>query len=94
MISKGKDWAQSGVVTLTESSDNETETSWTTMSVHVHTSGGGDPLQVIQGLADTVELFDTKIRVTVSRARKRGKTWDEIGQALGISRQAAWERFS
>jgi hypothetical protein len=27
-------------------------------------------------------------------ARGEGSTWDEIGEALGVSRQAAWERFA
>lgn len=30
----------------------------------------------------------------VRLARGRGLSWTEIGQALGVSRQAAWERFS
>ena len=39
--------------------------------------------QVGSFLADWVQL-----------ARDRGLSWTEIGQALGVSRQAAWERFS
>ncbi len=27
-------------------------------------------------------------------ARERNLSWAEIGQALGVSRQAAWERFA
>jgi hypothetical protein len=30
----------------------------------------------------------------VDTLRKRYVTWAEIGKALGVSRQAAWERFS
>jgi ATP-dependent Clp protease ATP-binding subunit ClpX len=30
----------------------------------------------------------------VDTLRKREVAWSEIGKALGISRQAAWERFS
>jgi hypothetical protein len=26
--------------------------------------------------------------------RRRGLNWEAIGKALGVSRQAAWERFS
>jgi AhpD family alkylhydroperoxidase len=29
----------------------------------------------------------------VDELRKRGVSWEKIGQALGVSRQAAWERF-
>jgi hypothetical protein len=30
----------------------------------------------------------------VQRARALGATWARIGEALGITRQSAWERFS
>lgn len=35
---------------------------------------------------------DLKAKIDILRARK--VSWTEIGAALGISRQAAWERFS
>jgi hypothetical protein len=31
---------------------------------------------------------------SVQAARKAGYSWSDIGEAMGISRQAAWERFS
>lgn len=31
---------------------------------------------------------------TVQALRAEGKTWDEIGRAIGISRQSAHERFN
>jgi hypothetical protein len=31
---------------------------------------------------------------SVQAAREAGHTWSDIGRALGVSRQAAWERFS
>ena len=34
------------------------------------------------------------LRDWVGLARERGLSWTDIGAALGISRQAAWERFS
>lgn len=33
------------------------------------------------------------LRAKVAILRERGVTWTAIGAALGISRQAAWERF-
>ena len=30
----------------------------------------------------------------VGEARRRGSSWADIGEALGMSRQSAWERFS
>jgi ATP-dependent Clp protease ATP-binding subunit ClpX len=36
------------------------------------------------------EILQTQIDIL----RKREVSWSQIGDALGISRQAAWERFS
>lgn len=32
-------------------------------------------------------------RTTVEAARAEGKSWAAIGEALGTSKQAAWERY-
>ena len=37
---------------------------------------------------------DRDLAAWVTRARTLGATWGQIGQALDITRQAAWERFS
>jgi ATP-dependent protease Clp ATPase subunit len=34
------------------------------------------------------------IQEAVSTLRQRGTTWAKIGEALGVSRQSAWERYS
>lgn len=34
------------------------------------------------------------VRGAVVELRRRGMSWAQIGHALGISRQSAWERFS
>ncbi len=34
------------------------------------------------------------LTVWVRQARERGITWTRIGEALGMTRQSAWERFS
>ncbi|MFF5262568.1 hypothetical protein ACFY4C_26835 [Actinomadura viridis] len=38
--------------------------------------------------------LEVELRVWVRELRRRGVTWARIGQALGITRQSAWERFS
>ena len=43
------------------------------------------------GLARALEKLQREL---VGRARAAGETWTEIGASLGISKQAAWERFS
>jgi len=42
----------------------------------------------------TVEAVRDVLQIQVDVLRKRGMSWTQIGEALGISRQAAWERFS
>jgi ATP-dependent protease Clp ATPase subunit len=41
-----------------------------------------------------VELTREVLQQHVELLRKRGVSWAAIGEALGISRQAAWERFA
>ena len=68
-------------------------------------SGDGRKLQLIgdweaaplDGLCESAGLtraVEKHQRHLVGRARDTGRTWTEIGTALGISKQAAWERFS
>ncbi len=42
----------------------------------------------------TVEATRSVLQTQVDTLRRRGVTWADIGTALGVSRQAAWERFS
>ena len=53
-----------------------------------------DPLKLLTGLREGSRNLDRWQRKAVKAARKQGMTWDEIGTACGVSRQAAWERFS
>ena len=38
--------------------------------------------------------IDDDLRGWVGEARNRGMSWDRIGEALGMRRQSAWERFA
>lgn len=42
----------------------------------------------------TLEQVRAQMQATVNILRGRGVSWAVIGKALGVSRQAAWERFS
>jgi len=42
----------------------------------------------------TVEATRAVLQAQIEELRRREISWDAIGRALGISRQAAWERFS
>ena len=43
--------------------------------------------------AGRVEAADAGLRGLVDLLRQREVSWAKIGEALGVSRQAAWERF-
>ncbi len=45
-------------------------------------------------VAATAAQVDRYLRLHVGRIRDRHLSYAEIGKALGVSRQAAWERFS
>jgi hypothetical protein len=53
-----------------------------------------DPLILLTGLAAAAQEVDNKLTELVRFCRTEGKTWTMIGEALGMSKQAAWERFS
>lgn len=52
------------------------------------------PIQALDRLAFARELLDNVEDDIVLIARGAGSSWADIGQALGMTRQAAWERFS
>lgn len=44
--------------------------------------------------AEEIVAAKGRLQLAVSRARRAGCSWAEIGNTLGISRQAAFERFN
>lgn len=42
---------------------------------------------------DALELFDSEMLDVVTRARAEGATWDEVGDAVGLSRQGAQQHY-
>ncbi len=49
---------------------------------------------VVSGIREGTREMDRWQRKAVKAARKQGLSWEQIGAACGVSRQAAWERFS
>jgi hypothetical protein len=45
-------------------------------------------------IAAVSEQVEQQLTRWVRQARSRGITWARIGEALGMTRQSAWERFS
>ncbi|MGO9673034.1 MAG: ClpX C4-type zinc finger protein [Methylocella sp.] len=51
-------------------------------------------LGALKPSAATVDGMRAVLQSQVETLRRRGVSWEAIGTALGVSRQAAWERFS
>lgn len=52
-----------------------------------------DELRSILEMQRIAEEAHINFLESVSAAKKAGVTWQQIGDIMGISRQAAWERF-
>jgi transcriptional regulator with PAS, ATPase and Fis domain len=57
------------------------------------TVGGADRLEALRGARDLKEALAEYEARLARDALANGETWETIGTALGISRQAAWERL-
>ena len=56
-----------------------------------------DDDELLDALKPAVAVVDGSrvvLQAHVDALRQRGVSWDAIGKALGVSRQAAWDRFS
>jgi ATP-dependent protease Clp ATPase subunit len=51
-------------------------------------------LAALPKVAAASAQVDAQLTIAVRSARARGMTWTKIGDALGTTRQSAWERFS
>lgn len=53
-----------------------------------------DLLSRLPDVAEAGEQVERHLRTWVDAARQRGLSWASIGEALGMTRQSAWERFT
>jgi DNA-directed RNA polymerase specialized sigma24 family protein len=53
-----------------------------------------DALGGAAGVSSAIAELQSRLGELVRQARADGYTWTQIGAALGMSKQAAWERFS
>jgi hypothetical protein len=51
-------------------------------------------LERLQPIEDTIQGRGNQLQQVVEILRSREVSWAQIGAALGMSRQSAWERFS
>jgi len=52
-----------------------------------------DDLQQVAAAAEAVQADEAALREAVHRARSHGRSWNQLAVALGVSRQAARQRF-
>ena len=52
-----------------------------------------EPLQAVAVIRSLARVVEEGLRQAVQRARQAGHTWAEIGDLLGTTRQAAFQRF-
>jgi hypothetical protein len=74
--------------------DMEPDGSLVSVTLTIQDEWKSDPLRVIAGIREGNRTLEKWQRKAVRVAREQGQTWDEIGKACGVSRQAAWERFN
>jgi hypothetical protein len=60
---------------------------------HLLSEESVSPLDAIAFIQGAVNEMAEGMQVAVRRAREGGGTWADVGQVLGISRQAAFQRF-
>jgi hypothetical protein len=53
-----------------------------------------DDLQQVAAASEAVRVDEARLRRAVEFARGTGRSWNQIGVALGVSRQAARQRFA
>jgi len=51
-------------------------------------------LEYLGSIEQTVQGNGNQLQTVVELLRSRKISWAQIGAALGISRQSAWERFT
>ena len=53
-----------------------------------------EPLDGLREACRVTAALDKLTRESVRRARAAGHSWTQIGEALGVTKQTAWERYS
>src|SRR5687768_6276253 len=52
-----------------------------------------NPLAELQGLAFMAQMVERAKVDVVAECRRRGRSWAQIGDALGVTRQSAWTKY-
>lgn len=52
-----------------------------------------DALEALTGIEHDIRVLEARKVRLIGLAQEQGASWDEIGSALEVSRQAAWEKY-
>jgi hypothetical protein len=52
------------------------------------------PLAELQGMDVAAQMIERVKADLVAECRRRGRSWAQIGEALGVSRQSAWMKYA
>jgi uncharacterized NAD(P)/FAD-binding protein YdhS len=65
-------------------------------NIRVRAAGDWDsePLDGLREACRISTALEKLTRESVQRAREAGHSWTQIGDALGVTKQTAWERYS
>jgi hypothetical protein len=55
--------------------------------------GENDPLELVRAAHEIEDRAEALMAAAVQQAREAGRTWQEIGEVLGVSRQAVFQRY-
>lgn len=53
-----------------------------------------DDLRAVAATSEALRVDEARLREAVETARAHGRSWNQIAVALGVSRQAARQRFA
>jgi hypothetical protein len=68
-----------------------TDSSWQEWE-KLRRSAEPDPIEVLRAVARFQRYFDAVEKEAIKVARGHGRSWQDIGLALGRTRQALWQR--
>ncbi|MFT4051318.1 MAG: hypothetical protein QM677_03615 [Microbacterium sp.] len=73
--------------------DEQLEASFEGFGFETATRHERDPLRALHWAAQFRDDIDEQLGEVVIEARENGATWTQIGDALGVSHQAAMKRY-
>lgn len=55
--------------------------------------GERDPLDLVRAAREVQDGAEALLKAAVGQAREAGRTWQDIGEVLGVTRQAVFQRY-